>query len=65
MNHLLVAALALALVIAVLMLVRETKLRRALQKLLHIVLSNWRSNARNPSNDHADRRGSRPDDWLQ
>ena len=65
MNHVLVAALALALVSTVLVLIRETKLRRALQKLLQIILSNWRSHERNPSNDRAGRPGSGPDDRLR
>ncbi len=42
MNTFLFAALALGLVAAVLTLVRETRLRRALQKLLKTMLSKWR-----------------------
>ena len=65
MNHMLVAVLALALVIAVLVLIRETKLRRALQKLLQIILSNWRSHANKTSNDDAaGRHGGGPDDRM-
>jgi hypothetical protein len=37
-----IAALAVALVAAVLALVRESRLRRALQKLLKAMLKNWR-----------------------
>jgi hypothetical protein len=66
MNHMLVAALALALVLAVLVLIRETRLRRALQKLLQIMLSNWRSHANKTSNDDAGRPdGGGPDERLR
>lgn len=36
------AALAVALIAAVLALVRESRLRRALQKLLKAILEHWR-----------------------
>jgi hypothetical protein len=42
MNTFLLAALGVALVAAVFALVRESRLRRALQKLLKAVLMNWR-----------------------
>ena len=42
MNTFLFAALTLCLVVAVITLVRETRLRRALQKLLKTMLSKWR-----------------------
>ena len=43
MMTLLLAALAVALVAAVLALAREVRLRKALEKLLRIVLSRWRA----------------------
>ncbi len=42
MNTFFFAALAVALFAAVLALARETRLRRALQKLLTLVLVKWR-----------------------
>jgi uncharacterized membrane protein YccC len=42
MNTFFTAALAVALVAAVFALVRETRLRRALQKLLKALLMKWR-----------------------
>lgn len=39
------AALSLALLVAVAVLVREVRLRRALQDLLHRILSLWRTHA--------------------
>ena len=69
MNQILVAALALALVLAVLALIRETRLRRALQKLLQIILLKWGSYAHKTPNNDAGRSGngpgSGPDDRLQ
>ncbi len=41
------AALAVALVVTVLAFVRESRLRRALQKLLKALLKNWRTNDTN------------------
>ena len=42
MNMLIVAVLAVALVAAVLALVRESRLRRALEQLVRAVLAQWR-----------------------
>ena len=42
METFVLATLAVALVTAVLALVRESRLRRALQKLLESLLKNWR-----------------------
>ena len=42
METFVLAALALALIAAVLALVRESRLRRALQKLLKAILKHWR-----------------------
>jgi hypothetical protein len=42
--------LALALLSAVFALGREIRLRRALEKLLHILLSRWRNHAEQRSN---------------
>jgi hypothetical protein len=42
MDPVLFASLAVALVAAVLALVRESRLRRALQKLLKILFEKWR-----------------------
>lgn len=47
--------LALALFAAVLALGREIRLRRALEKLLHILLSRWRNHAaQRPNQNDAD-----------
>jgi hypothetical protein len=48
MNTFLLAALGVALVAAVFALVRETRLRRALQKLLKAVLTKWRQHDTEP-----------------
>lgn len=48
METLLLAALAAALVAVVFALVRETRWRRALQKLLKAILKNWRSREQDP-----------------
>ncbi len=47
METFVLAALAVALVVAVLVLVRESRLRRALQKLVSALLKNWRTNDTN------------------
>jgi HAMP domain-containing protein len=44
METFVLAALAVALIAAVLALVRESRLRRALQKLLNAISKNWRPN---------------------
>lgn len=49
------AALSLALLIAVAVLVRECRLRRALQDLLRRILSLWRTHAPNDSDRGVDR----------
>ena len=41
------AAMAVALLVAVLALVRESRLRRALQKLLKALIKNWRHHETN------------------
>lgn len=43
MSTVVVAALAVALVVCVIALVRETRLRRALQRLLKMIFERWRS----------------------
>ncbi len=50
-----VAALALALLIAVALLARESRLRKALQELLRRVLFLWRNHASNVSDRDIDR----------
>ena len=47
MNMFVLAALAVGLVVAVLALIRESRLRRALQKLLKALIKNWRNNDTN------------------
>ncbi len=49
MNTFVLASLALALVLTVLALVRQVRLRRALEKLLKVILARWRSHAPNNS----------------
>jgi uncharacterized membrane protein YccC len=46
METFVLAALAVALVFVVLALIRESRLRRALQKLLQSLLGNWRQHDR-------------------
>ena len=48
-------ALGAALAACVLALCREVRLRRALQKLLYLILSRWRANAPNPKSQDPDR----------
>lgn len=43
MNVFVLASLALALVLAVVALIHQVRLRRALEKLLRRILSHWRS----------------------
>ncbi len=43
MNFVLIATLAAALIASVLALARELRLRRALQRLLTVILTRWRS----------------------
>ena len=45
MNTFVVASLALALVLTVVALGRQVRLRRALEKLLRVVLARWRTHA--------------------
>ena len=47
METFVLAALAVALTVVVLALVRESRLRRALQKLMKALLKNWRTNDTN------------------
>jgi hypothetical protein len=54
MTTALVAALALALAATVLKLSREMRLRKALEKLLRILLTRWRAHAKSQLRD-ADR----------
>jgi hypothetical protein len=44
MNGLLIASLSLALVLTVMVLVHEMRLRRALETLLQVILQHWRQN---------------------
>ncbi len=50
--NVLVASLALALLLTVIALVREARLRRALQKLLKRLIHLWRSHAKADDLDH-------------
>jgi hypothetical protein len=64
MNPTLVAGFSFALLVAIALLVREVKFRRSLQKLLHRLLSFWRSDAHEPTpsarrDDPADHSGDR------
>ena len=54
MYSLTVAALAVALVVCSLALVRETRLRRALQRLLQQIFDRWRSHDQNHEAQHGD-----------
>ena len=61
----LLAALAITLVAAVLALAREVRLRRALQRLVRLLLSRWRSREAPPQiseRDHDDLAAGRPGD---
>lgn len=60
MNLYAITALSAALVASVLALAREMRLRRALAKLLSLILSRWRPNE-NKSRIHRPG-GTRPDD---
>jgi hypothetical protein len=66
MTSVLIIALAIALVAAVLALCREMRLRKALERLLNLVLTRWRTHvSKTQANDldpmgHADER----DEWL-
>ena len=51
MNIFLLASLALALVLTVIALVRQVRLRRALERFLRVVLSHWRRNHDTPNPD--------------
>ena len=56
MTTVLLAALALALVASVLALGREMRLRKALEKLLHVLMSRWRADvSRTQTPDPVDR----------
>ena len=62
MNTFIVSALCVALVICVIALVRETRMRRALQRLLKLIFEHWRSHdqnddSQNPDSTHPDDRG--------
>jgi hypothetical protein len=54
MAVLLIAVLAFALVVTVLTLCREVRLRRALQRLLQLVLNRWRNHASKPNEFESD-----------
>lgn len=54
----LLVALALGLGVAVVALGREIRLRRMLEKLLHLVLQSWRADE-SPSKPHDNDRGNR------
>ncbi|MCH8047138.1 MAG: hypothetical protein IID44_25835 [Planctomycetes bacterium] len=66
MTMFLLASLALALVLTVVAMVRQARLRRALEKFLRVILTHWRSHARNHDtpNSDASRGGHDPDDRL-
>ena len=66
MSMFLLASLALALVLTVVALVRQVRLRRALEKFLRIILTHWRSHARNHDTPNPDssRRDHDPGDRL-
>ncbi len=51
MKELLLFILAVALAVAALALVRERRLRRALERLLHLLLTRWRNRELPPKND--------------
>ena len=60
MNPVVIAALALALVFTVLALAHQIRLRRALEKLLSLILSRWRNHEKQvPDSDDPD--PDRPD----
>jgi hypothetical protein len=54
MSFVLIIALAGALVACVFALGREIRLRKALEKLLRIILSHWRKNVPKSPSDHLD-----------
>jgi hypothetical protein len=66
MAILVIAVLMIALVATVLALCREVRLRKALQRLLQLVLNRWRSHASKPKAADRDPLGRRnnPDEWL-
>lgn len=51
MTELLLFILAVALAVAALALARERRLRRALERLLHLLLTRWRNREPMPKND--------------
>ena len=53
MDYLLTVCLSLALLVAVAVLLRERRLRLALQRLVHRLLSLWRSDERSQTDDPA------------
>lgn len=60
MNFVLIAALSGALAASVLALARELRLRRALQRLLTVLVTRWRAHiAKNQSPDSLDPRSDR------
>ena len=61
MNTFVLASLALALVLTVLALVRQVRLRRALEKLLRVILSRWRSHAQTEFTQDPNSSGRRND----
>jgi hypothetical protein len=67
MSSMLFAVLAIALVAAVLALGREVRLRKALEKLLRILLSRWRAHVSKTENHNTNTVDSHPDanDRLQ
>ena len=66
MTFVLVVALAIALFSAVLALGREIQLRKALEKLLNILISRWRAHVSKPEHKDLDSPAGRVDSdrWL-
>ena len=60
----LLAMLSFALLLTVAMLVRETRLRRSLQRLLRRLLSFWRNAHEEIRSQNAGRDADRRGDWL-
>jgi hypothetical protein len=57
--------LAVALAVAALTLVRERRLRRALARLLHLLLTRWRNRETTPSNESGGASAGRDPDDLR
>ena len=66
MNTFLMVSLGLTLVLTVFALVHQVRLRRALEKLLRLILYRWRSNEEQPNTPNSDssRHGCNLNDQL-